>query len=103
MLHTAVVLYRRTITFSCIVSTNRSRLRIPTQRLHTPRAATHDGQQGNAVQARPRLESAPLVSFKIFKPKGDRIAFDLNLVFYVYELAAGTPGCRQQGAGGVAG
>ena len=35
MLHNGVVLYRRTITFSHMVPTNQSRLRIPTVRLLT--------------------------------------------------------------------
>ena len=59
MLHNAVVLYRRTIAFSYIVSTNQSRVRIPTVRWpHTREGA--DQALGRVVQVDVRFKAPAL-------------------------------------------
>ena len=51
MLHNAVVLYRHTITFGYIVSTNQSRLRIPTDPLDSSSVTVSDTDAASDTEA----------------------------------------------------
>ena len=69
MLHNAVVLYRRTITFSYVVSTNQSRLRIPNvpyikgkPTADVAKAPAHSKQNNSTANVANAVVAAPLAT-----------------------------------------